>query len=75
MEVSSIKHSRSIFQRNFANFIIVDSLQAIEIRNRALINMKSELSVFDIMSTKPLAELAAQIAAKSELVKITASED
>jgi hypothetical protein len=37
--------------------------------------MKSDISVFNIMSTMPLAEVSAQIAAKSELVKIQASED
>ncbi|KAI6778347.1 putative polyketide synthase [Emericellopsis cladophorae] len=48
----------------------VDSLQAVEIRNRALKNMQSEVSVFDILSAMPLADLAAQIAAKSQLVKV-----
>jgi hypothetical protein len=37
--------------------------------------MRSDISVFDIMSTKPLAEVSAQIAAKSELVKVKATED
>lgn len=54
---------------------IVDSLQASEIRNRAQKNMKSDISVFDILSAMPLADVAAQIAAKSKLVKVTAVED
>ncbi|KAJ3499201.1 hypothetical protein NLG97_g515 [Lecanicillium saksenae] len=53
----------------------VDSLQAVEIRNRALKNMKSDISVFDILSAMPLAEVAAKIASKSQLVKVTNGED
>ncbi|KAI5461002.1 PKSN polyketide synthase for alternapyrone biosynthesis [Mariannaea sp. PMI_226] len=53
----------------------VDSLQAVEIRNRALKNMKSEISVFDILSAMPLADVAAKIAAKSEWVSVVAGED
>lgn len=54
---------------------VVDSLQAVEIRNRALKNMRSDISVFDILSAMPLADVAAKIAAKSQLVKVTASEE
>ncbi|KAI3391679.1 hypothetical protein diail_6958, partial [Diaporthe ilicicola] len=50
----------------------VDSLQAVEVRNRALKNMRSDISVFDILSAMPLADVAAKIAAKSQLVKVTA---
>jgi hypothetical protein len=53
----------------------VDSLQAVEIRNRALKNMRSDISVFDILSAMPLSDLAAKIAAKSQLVKVAADED
>lgn len=53
----------------------VDSLQAIEIRNRALKNMRSDISVFDILSAMPLSDVAAKIAAKSQLVKVAADED
>ncbi|KAJ5300725.1 uncharacterized protein N7443_005727 [Penicillium atrosanguineum] len=53
----------------------VDSLQAVEIRNRAQKNMKSDISVFDILSAMPLADVAAKIAAKSQLVKVAASEE
>ncbi|KAF3386431.1 Compactin diketide synthase mokB [Penicillium rolfsii] len=53
----------------------VDSLQAVEIRNRAQKNMKSDISVFDILSAMPLADLAAKIASKSQLVKVAARED
>lgn len=55
-------------------FTAVDSLQAVEIRNRAMKNMRSDISVFDILSAMPLADVAAKIAAKSQLVKVTASE-
>lgn len=53
----------------------VDSLQAVEIRNRALKQMRSDISVFDILSAMPLADVAAKIAAKSQLVKVTAGEE
>ncbi|OQE20988.1 hypothetical protein PENFLA_c015G08410 [Penicillium flavigenum] len=53
----------------------VDSLQAVEIRNRAQKNMKSDISVFDILSAMPLADLAANIASKSQLVKVAAGDD
>ncbi|KAI8934469.1 hypothetical protein NX059_009197 [Plenodomus lindquistii] len=53
----------------------VDSLQAVEIRNRAQKMMRSDISVFDILSAIPLADVATKIAAKSELVKATLSED
>nr|UUW39085.1 putative polyketide synthase [Epichloe sp. LpTG-3]UUW39103.1 putative polyketide synthase [Epichloe sp. LpTG-3] len=53
----------------------VDSLQAVEIRNRALKNMRSEISVFDILSAMPLADVAAKIAAKSQLVNVNSCED
>ncbi|PKX97840.1 type I polyketide synthase [Aspergillus novofumigatus IBT 16806] len=53
----------------------VDSLQAVEVRNRALKDMKSDISVFDILSAMPLADVAGKIAAHSQLVKISASEE
>ncbi|KAJ8119863.1 hypothetical protein ONZ43_g3283 [Nemania bipapillata] len=53
----------------------VDSLQAVEIRNRALKNMHSDISVFDILSAMPLADVAAKIALKSKLVKVTAASE
>jgi len=53
----------------------VDSLQAVEIRNRALKSMRSDISVFDILSAMPLSDVAAKIAAKSQLVKVAADED
>ncbi|KAL3442886.1 hypothetical protein BJX65DRAFT_312346 [Aspergillus insuetus] len=53
----------------------VDSLQAVEVRNRALKDMKSDISVFDILSAMPLADVAGKIAAHSQLVKVSASEE
>ncbi|EFR00806.1 lovastatin nonaketide synthase [Nannizzia gypsea CBS 118893] len=53
----------------------VDSLQAVEVRNRALKNMRGDISVFDILSAMPLAGVAAKIAASSQWVNITADED
>jgi len=37
--------------------------------------MRSEISVFDILSAMPLADVAAKIAAKSSLVSVGAGED
>nr|ALQ32965.1 putative polyketide synthase [Fusarium scirpi] len=53
----------------------VDSLQAVEIRNRALKDMRSEISVFDILSAMPLADVAAKIAMRSQLVNVTTGDD
>jgi hypothetical protein len=47
----------------------VDSLKAVEIRNRSLKELQSDISVFELLSATPLAEIAAKIAAKSGLVK------
>ncbi len=55
--------------------LVVDSLQAAEIRNRAMKIMRSDISVFDILSATPLADVAAKIAAKSQLVEVTGDED
>ncbi|KAL2069229.1 hypothetical protein VTL71DRAFT_15567 [Oculimacula yallundae] len=53
----------------------VDSLQAVDIRNRALKNLRSEISVFDILSAMPLADVAAKIAANSQLIKVKCNEE
>ncbi|KAF2839930.1 ketoacyl-synt-domain-containing protein [Patellaria atrata CBS 101060] len=53
----------------------VDSLKAVEIRNRVLKEMQSDVSVFELLSATPMAELAAKIATRSALVKLNASED
>lgn len=37
--------------------------------------MKSDISVFDILSAMPLGEVAAKIAAKSQLVKLSIGEE
>ncbi|PVI02664.1 PKSN polyketide synthase for alternapyrone biosynthesis [Periconia macrospinosa] len=47
----------------------VDSLKAVEIRNRALKEMQSDISVFELLSATPLADIAVKIAAKSALVE------
>lgn len=54
---------------------IVDSLKAVEIRNRTLREMQSDISVFELLSATPLAELAAKVASKSGLVKLDATKD
>jgi hypothetical protein len=55
--------------------ITVNSIQAVEIRNRALKNMRSDISIFDVLSAMPLADVAAKIAGKSSLVCVGAGED
>jgi hypothetical protein len=37
--------------------------------------MKSDISVFDILSAMPLADVAGKIAANSQLVKVSAGEE
>jgi hypothetical protein len=37
--------------------------------------MRNEISVFEILSAMPLAEVAAKIAARSSLVRVSAGED
>jgi len=48
----------------------VDSLKAVEIRNYALKEMQSDISVFELLSATPLNEVAAKIAGRSALVKV-----
>ncbi|EXJ91415.1 hypothetical protein A1O1_04527 [Capronia coronata CBS 617.96] len=46
----------------------VDSLKAIEVRNWVFKELKCDVSVFDVLSPIPLAQLAARLAKKSTLV-------
>ncbi|KAG6366829.1 hypothetical protein INS49_001010 [Diaporthe citri] len=46
----------------------VDSFKAVEIRNQVFRDLKSDISVFEILSSRPLAELAGIIAMGSQLV-------
>lgn len=46
----------------------VDSFKAVEIRNYVFRELKSELSVFEILSPKSLAQITALVASKSQLV-------
>ncbi|KAK3987244.1 putative polyketide synthase [Cladorrhinum sp. PSN332] len=48
----------------------VDSLKAVEIRNRCLREMQSDISVFELLSSTPVADLAVKIATRSGLVKV-----
>lgn len=50
----------------------VDSLKAVEIRNRCLREMQSDISVFELLSSTPVADLAVKIATRSGLVKVAA---
>ncbi|KAK4224175.1 putative polyketide synthase [Podospora fimiseda] len=50
----------------------VDSLKAVEIRNKCLREMQSDISVFELLSSTPVADLAVKIATRSGLVKVAA---
>jgi KR domain len=54
---------------------IVDSLKAVEIRNRTLREMQSDISVFELLSPTPVVDLASKIASRSALVKLDASKE
>ncbi|KAK6221501.1 Type I Iterative PKS [Pestalotiopsis sp. IQ-011] len=49
----------------------VDSFKAIEVRNHVFHELKSDISVFDILSPASLAHLAATIAARSQLLDMS----
>ncbi|MCJ1392471.1 hypothetical protein MMC18_005338 [Xylographa bjoerkii] len=51
-----------------ANSYGVDSLVAVELRNWVFREVKADVSVFDILSSIPLAVLSAKIAAKSKII-------
>ncbi|KAL8753206.1 MAG: hypothetical protein Q9184_005490 [Pyrenodesmia sp. 2 TL-2023] len=48
----------------------VDSLKAVEMRNRIQREMQSDVSVFELLSATPLTDLAIKIAERSELVHL-----
>lgn len=62
MEIEDLDPSRP------ANAYGVDSLVAVEVRAWVFKVVKSDVSVFDILSNSPMTQLAASIAAKSQLV-------
>ncbi|KKP07699.1 PKSN polyketide synthase for alternapyrone biosynthesis protein [Trichoderma harzianum] len=49
----------------------VDSLKAVEIRNHTKKELQSDISVFELLSAVPLADLSIKIASKSMLVKVS----
>jgi acyl transferase domain-containing protein/NADPH:quinone reductase-like Zn-dependent oxidoreductase/NADP-dependent 3-hydroxy acid dehydrogenase YdfG/acyl carrier protein len=53
----------------------VDSLQAVELRNRVQKFMQSDISVFDILSAVPLVGIVGKIVANSKMVNVFASDD
>lgn len=53
----------------------VDSLVAVEIRNWTFREIKSEVSLFDILSAVPITALAEKIAAKSKLAPAVFSHE
>jgi aryl carrier-like protein len=50
----------------------VDSFKAVEIRNQVLRELKSDISVFEILSSMPLGELSGLIATRSQLLSAEA---
>ncbi|ATY65339.1 Beta-ketoacyl synthase [Cordyceps militaris] len=50
----------------------VDSLKAVELRNKVSKEMQSDISVFELLSATPLAEVAVKIASRSALVQVEA---
>lgn len=55
--------------------LLVDSLNAVEIRNRALKEMQSDISVFELLSATPMADLAVKIAARSGLIRLEGGQE
>lgn len=49
----------------------VDSLVAVELRNWLSIALKSDLSIFDLISSAPISEVSKKIASRSQLVPRT----
>ncbi|KAF3010994.1 putative PKS-like protein biosynthetic cluster [Curvularia kusanoi] len=52
----------------------VDSLIAVEIRNWTMTRLKSEVSIFDILSALPIKDLAVKMATGSQLLRIEARQ-
>ncbi|KAM3441686.1 hypothetical protein MY4824_001464 [Beauveria thailandica] len=52
----------------------VDSLKAVELRNKVSKEMQSDISVFELLSATPLAEVAVKIASRSALVQVEADK-
>ncbi|KAF9873135.1 hypothetical protein CkaCkLH20_09298 [Colletotrichum karsti] len=46
----------------------VDSLKAVELRNRIFRDLQTDMSVFELLSPSPLSKLASEIAGRSKLV-------
>ena len=57
-----------------ANTYGVDSLVAVEIRNWIFREIKADVSVFDILSSVPLAALSGKVASQSQLVPVSILE-
>ncbi|KAL8877900.1 MAG: hypothetical protein Q9192_008569 [Flavoplaca navasiana] len=53
---------------------IVDSLKAVEMRNRVQREMQSDVSVFELLSATPLTDLSTKIAERSGLVHLDADK-
>lgn len=52
----------------------VDSLIAVEIRNWTMTRLKSEVSIFDILSALPIKDLAVKMATGSQLLRVEARQ-
>lgn len=52
-----------------------DSLTAVELRNWFIRDIETNIAIMDILSSRPIVELAADIAARSKLVRAELSDD
>ncbi|KAI1420233.1 hypothetical protein F5Y12DRAFT_719784 [Xylaria sp. FL1777] len=53
----------------------VDSLVAVELRNWLALELKSDISIFDLTSSAPITEVCKKIASRSHLVRAEAKEE
>ena len=53
----------------------VDSLVAVELRNWLALELRSDVSIFDLTSSAPITEVCRKIAMRSQLVPVVLKED
>lgn len=52
----------------------VDSLVAVELRNWLSMELKTELTIFDLTGSEPISEVSKKIAGRSKLVPATTKD-
>ena len=68
LDLSSDRNSEDINTNKPLHSFGVDSLVAVEVRNWIFKELKSEVTVFDIMDPQPLTALCGKIAERSKLI-------